>query len=198
MTRVARLLVVVTVLTAMLAPEPVVAEKKKKSGFGVTGTINGKNFKATNVQGAEDPCVNGIYEPTQGILVFSALECRGKRRRRQGTAVRKHFKVVVISCSNLRGDPTPPVPPYEGECSGAYTENRTGRFGIPVSMTTWTAIIGFSGLQPISPLRMRLDAFDGTTVRGVLVGAFDRPEPGASGSAAISGEMAFHFPVRVQ
>jgi hypothetical protein len=34
----------------------------------VSGTINGKKFNASNLQGDGDPCVNGIYDRAQGSV----------------------------------------------------------------------------------------------------------------------------------
>jgi hypothetical protein len=54
---------------------------------------------------------------------------------------------------------------------------------------------------------MRIDAFDGTTVRGAIYGVFDDldlPAPPAvtgtppTAPAPISGELLFDFPFRVQ
>ena len=162
MTGVGRALVVAATLGAMAVPESAMARVR----YGVFGKINGKKFKATNVEGVGDDCVNGIYNPSNGNIVFSAIECRRKRRR-QGVAVKRNYQLVVISC--FKGDPDASiVPPYEIPCPGSgYTEAKTGRFGIPRSMATWIADWQQVGLITTSNLRMRIDAFDGTKVRGV-------------------------------
>jgi hypothetical protein len=181
---------------------------KRKPRPGIFGTINGRKLKATNVNGADDPCVNGIFEPAQAIIVFSALECKGKRRR-QGTAIRirkRLYKVLVMSCANFDPALDTSSLPYEIPCiASVYAEYRTGRFGIPVSGTQWGATPDFTGSVPTSSVRMRIDAFDGTTVRGAIFGAFDDLDlpPVIAGTpptapAAIEGELLFDFPFRIQ
>ena len=93
MTRVGRLLVVVALASAT-AVSPAWAKGPKN---GVFGSINGKKFKATNVEGVNDHCVSGIYNQTDGVIVFSAIECK-PHRRRQG-AQRRNYKVLAIGCN---------------------------------------------------------------------------------------------------
>lgn len=190
------LLMIAATLGATLVPESFAARNKDKAGL--FGTINGMKFTATNVQGADDPCVNGIYQPGTGTLVFGAIECRRKRRR-QGVAVKRNYQVLVLACAKY--DPNASiVPPYEIPCPGSgYTEAKTGRFGLPISMAMWTA--NFEYLENFvitSNVRIRIDAFDGTSVRGAIFGVFDVPGQGASGTAPIEGELQFNFPVRIQ
>ena len=64
MNRIARSFLVMAIACASLAPTADAAAPKN----GVFGVINGKAFKATNVQGLGDPCVSGIYNQTQGVL----------------------------------------------------------------------------------------------------------------------------------
>lgn len=189
----------------LLIAGPVEAKRKPKAG--VFGVINGRKFAATNLNGIDDPCVSGIYNAGQGIVTFSALECRGKRRR-QGTAIKikkRMYKTLSMSCSNF--DPPVPAVPFEIPCViSIYGEWRTGRFGIPVSATQWGTTYDF-GPPVTSSVRMRIDAFDGASVRGVITGTFDElnvgpPAIGEStpptAPAAIDGELVFDFPFRVQ
>lgn len=191
-------LVLVAVLAGAMAPESMAA--KAKARRGVFGTINGKNFKAKNTGNAGDPCVNGIYRPATGSVTFVALECRGKRRR-QGTAVKKNYQLLVMACANFDQNVDVSTLPLEIPCGGSgYTETKTGRFRIPVSMTTWGANFEFppSGI-PTSNVRMRIDAFDGSRVRGAIYGVFEEPLVGAaSPPAEISGELFFDFPFQIQ
>jgi len=196
MTRVGTLLVVAATLEATVVPESVAAKANRP---GVFGTINGKRLKATNVKGADDPCMNGIYQPGTGTLVFGAIECR-PRRRRQGVAVKRNYQVIVMACAQYNPNASI-IPPYEIACpASAHTETKTGRFGQPISMATWTA--NFQYLENFtiitSNVRMRIDAFEGTRVRGAIFGVFDVPGQGASGTAPIEGEMQFNFPARIQ
>ena len=170
--------------------------RRKKSQLGVFGTIHGRRFKATNVQGAEDPCVMGIFDPNGGSVVFGAIECRAKRRR-QGVAVKRNYRTIVMACTDFH---PPIVAGREISCGGSgYTETKTGRFGIPRSLTTWTANFDFSDpTNPTSNLRMRIDSVDGPMVRGAIIGSFDVPAPGqvSDTSVQITGEMQFAFPFR--
>jgi len=199
MKRVASLLVVGALLGTVIVPGPVSAGNRKPVQ-GVFGTIHGKKFSATNVEGAGDPCVNGIYEPSAGGVTFTALECRGKRRR-QGTAVKRNYKSLVIGCRNFDLAANPLTPPYEIPCIVAgYTEAKTGRFGIPKSMTQWGSSIDFSnpGL-PTSSVRVRVDSFDGVNVKGAIFGVFDTAQtPDAVPPVEISGEIQFNFPFRIE
>ena len=198
MTLVGKLLLVAALADAATVSPSYAAPHKN----GVFGSINGKAFKATNVQGADDPCVMGIYNQTQGVIVFSAIECK-PRRRRQG-AVRKNYQTIVIACNinyTMPGPtPRPLVAPSVMPCPGSgYTETKTGRFHIPKSTATWTAD---SQVLPdfsiTSNLMLRIDSFDGSIASGALFGSFDVPGAGASGSAAVNGEVRFRFPFRVQ
>ena len=191
-------LVLVAVLVGAMVPDAMAGKAKERRG--VFGTINGKKFKATNKEGADDPCVNGIYNPADGIVTFVALECRG-RRRRQGTAVKKNYQLLVMACSNFDSNVDPTSLPVEIPCGGSgYTQTKTGRFRIPVSMTTWAANFDFppSG-SPTSNVRMRIDAFDGSLLRGAINGVFEEPLVGpASPPAQISNEVFFDFPFQIQ
>ncbi len=199
MKRVASLLVVGALLGMVVVPGPVSARKRKPLQ-GVFGTIHGKKFSATNIEGAGDPCVNGIYEPSASAVTFGALECRGKRRR-QGTAVKRNYKALVIGCRNFDLAANPLTPPYEIPCVvTGYSEAKTGRFGIPKSMTQWGSSIDFSnpGL-PTSSVRVRVDSFDGVNVKGAIFGVFDTAQtPDAIPPVEISGEIQFNFPFRIQ
>jgi hypothetical protein len=190
---------VAALLATTIAPRSATARKQKPAS-GVFGTINGKAFKATNRLGAGDYCMNGIYDRASGIVTFVALECRAKRRR-QG-ATKKNFKILVMACSNYDQTRDPTVLPIELPCpSSVYEENKTGRFGIPVSRTQWGANFDFTDpANPTSNVRMRLESFDGTSVRGAIFGVFDQPIQGDASStpAAISGEVRFDFPIVVQ
>jgi hypothetical protein len=191
-------LVSLAVFAGAMASEATAARAKVRRG--VFGTINGKSFKAKNTGSADDPCVNGIFRPGDGIVTFVALECRG-RRRRQGTAVKKNYQLLVMACANF--DPMVDVGalPLDIPCGGSgYTETKTGRFRIPVSMTTWGANFEFppSGI-PTSNVRMRIDAFDGSSLRGVIYGVFEESLVGpASPPAQIGDELFFDFPLRIQ
>ena len=199
MKRVASLLVVGALLGTVVVPGPVSA-KKRKPVQGVFGTIHGKKFSATNVNGVGDDCVYGIYEPSAGGVTFYAFECRGKRRR-QGTAFKKNYKGLIIGCRNFDLATNPPTPPYEVPCTvTGYPETKTGRFGIPTSMTQWGASIDFSnpGL-PTSSVRVRVDSFDGVNVKGAVLGVFDTAQtPDAVPPVTIDGEVQFNFPFRIQ
>src|SRR5262249_3831653 len=144
---------------ACVTAAPAADAKAPKNG--VFGVINGKKFKSTNVQGAGDPCVFGIYNQTQGVLVFSALECK-PRGRRQG-AVRKNYKTIIMSCNINYEMPGPTPRPLavgvEMACpSSAYTETKTGRFHIPLSMATWLADTQFlPDFSITSSLKLRID-----------------------------------------
>jgi hypothetical protein len=197
MMRICSVLVAVTLFGALVSEEAVAGKKRPRQG--VFGTIHGKRFSASNLEGVADPCARGIYNPNQGIVTFAALECRAKRRR-QG-AVRKNYKSLVISCTRLDGTLDVPVVPYTIPCAASvYAETKTGRFGQPVSMTQWSASLDLSNpTAATSPLMMRIDAFDGTNLRGVLTGRFDTPVgSGASGSADVSGEVTFDLPLEVR
>jgi hypothetical protein len=192
-------LVIVVALAGATAVSPSWAKAPKN---GVFGSINGKKFKATNVQGATDPCVAGIWDQATGVIVFSAIECK-PHRRRQG-APRKNYKTIVVGCNinyTMPGPTTRPlVAPSMLVCpASAYTETKTGRFHIAKSMETWNSD---SEILPdfsiSSHLMMRLDSFDGSVASGALLGSFDVPQPPATGSAAINGEIDFRFPFRVQ
>ena len=201
MTRLVALLVLPAILGTLAAPEPAAPKKKPKPRAGVFGTINGRKFDATNLQGAGDPCVGGIYKPAEGIIVFTALECKPKRRR-QGVAAKKNYKIMVISCTKFDGSVDTSTFPYELPCpSSVYEENKTGRFGISKAKTQWGANAEFpqSGI-PTSNLHVRVDGFDGSTLRGVLTGVFEVPISGAGSStpAQISDEVSFSFPFKVQ
>jgi len=199
MKRVASLLVVGALLGTVIVPGPVSAGNRKPVQ-GVFGTIHGKKFSATNVAGADDPCVNGIYEPSASAVTFGAFECRGKRRR-QGTAFKKNYKALVIGCRNFDLAANPLTPPYEIPCIvTGYTEAKTGRFGIPKSMTQWGSSIDFSnpGL-PTSSVRVRVDSFDGVNVKGAIFGVFDTAQtPDAIPPVTIDGEIQFNFPFEIQ
>ena len=194
MTHVGPWFVAIAMLCAMGRTETMAA---RKPHYGVFGTINGKKFNASNVARSDDPCVNGIYDRAQGTVVFAAIECHGKRRR-QGTAVKKNYKILVMACTSF----TPGVvPPYEIPCGGsAYTQTKTGRFRIPKSTTTWGANFDFTDIShPTSNVRMRVDSFDGTNLRGAIVGVFEVPLQGpASPPAPITGEVQFNFPFKLQ
>ena len=199
MKRLFSLFVVLALLGTVIVPGPVSA-RKKKALQGVFGTIHGKKFRATNIEGASDPCVKGIYEPSVGGVTFGAIECRGKRRR-QGVAVKKNYKSLVIGCRNFDPAANPPTPPYEVPCVvTGYGETKTGRFGIPKSMTQWGASIDFSNpALPTSSVRLRVDSFDGVNVKGAIVGVFDTAQtPDAIPPVAISGEIQFNFPFKIQ
>jgi len=198
MTRIAQWLVVVA-LVGTTAVSPSWAKKPKN---GVFGSINGKKFKATNVEGVNDHCVAGIWDQATGVIVFSAIECK-PHRRRQG-AQRKNYKILVIGCNinYLMPGPTtlPLVAPSMLACpSSGYTETKTGRFHIAKSMETWTSDFQLlPDFSTTSHLMMRLDSFDGSVASGALLGSFDVPQPPATGSVAIDGEIDFRFPFRVQ
>ena len=199
MKRVASLLVVGALVGTVVMPGPVSA-RKRKPVQGVFGTIHGKKFSATNISGASDPCVNGIYEPSAGGVTFAAIECRGKRRR-QGTAVKKNYKTLVVACRNFDLAANPPTPPYEVPCvATGYSETKTGRFGIAKSTTTWGASIDFSNTGlPTSSVRVRVDSVDGVNVKGAILGVFDTAEtPDAVPPVAIDGEVQFNFPFEVR
>jgi hypothetical protein len=199
MMRPASLLVVVALLGTLVVPGPVSA-KKRKPVQGVFGTINGKKFSATNIQGAGDPCVYGIYEPSAGGVTFTALECRGKRRR-QGVAAKKNYKILLVGCRNFDLAANPLTPPYEVPCTvTGYSETKTGRYGIPKSMTQWGASIDFSNIGlPTTSVRVRVDSFDGVNVKGAVIGVFDTAlTPDATPPAAIDGEIQFNFPFEIQ
>lgn len=189
-------------LVALLLPVLLLTdvEAKKKQRRGVFGVVNGKKFSATNLQGANDPCMFGIYRPTDGILVFSALECRPKRRR-QG-AVRKNYKILLIGCTRFDRSINTSVFPFTLPCqASSYAENKTGRFGTPVSTTQWGANSDFTDPQnPTSAVMGRIDGFDGTTIRGVVFGTFTESLAGAGSAvpAPINGEVSFEFPVQVR
>src|SRR5689334_23274151 len=190
-------------IVVALAGATAVSSYAKAPKNGVFGSINGKKFKATNVQGANDPCVGGIWDQATGVIVFSAIECKPHRRRQGG--VRKNYKTLVIGCNinyTMPGPTTQPlVAPSMLVCpSSGYTETKTtGRFHIAKSMVTWTSD---SEILPdfsiSSHLMMRLDSFDGSIASGAILGSFDVPGAGATGSAAINGEISFRFPFRVQ
>jgi len=194
MKRAMPLLVVIMLLDMATSPATIAADRVQS---GVFGTINGKKFKATSRQGSGDPCVNGTYDQAQGTVVFVAIECK-RRRRRQGVAVKKNYQTLVMACTSFAAGVTPP---YEIPCAGSgYSEAKTGRFGIPKSMTTWGANFDFTDVfNPTSNVRMRVEAFDGTNLRGAIFGVFEEPLVGeASPPAAIDGEVTFDFPIMVQ
>ena len=198
MTRAGRWLLVTAIVCATTATAEAARAKD-----GVFGVINGLAFKATNVQGAGDHCVFGIYNQTQGVLVFSALECK-PRRRRQG-AVRKNYQTIVMACNINYEMPSSTTRPLAVgatlACPGsAYTETKTGRFHIPKSMATWNANTQFlPDFSITSNLKLRIDSFDGAVASGVIFGSFDDPlAPNAAAPAVINGEITFRFPFQVQ
>src|SRR5690242_6762426 len=177
MARIGRFVVAALACATML---PHAADAKNKNG--VFGSINGKTFTATNVQGAGDPCVFGIYNQTQGVLTFSALECK-PRRRRQGN-VRKNYQTLVPACNINYEMPTSTTRPLQTgivmPCpSSAYTETKTGRFRIPKSTSTWLADTQLlPDFSITSNLKARIDSFDGSVASGVIFGSFDQPQSG--------------------
>jgi hypothetical protein len=169
MKRVASLLVVGALLGTVIVPSPV--SRKRKPLQGVFGTIHGKKFSATNVEGASDPCVNGIYEPSASAVTFGAFECRGKRRR-QGTAFKKNYKGLVIGCRNFDLAANPLIPPYEIPCiATGYTEARPADSDSEVADPRGSASIS----RALSCRRdaVRVDSFDGVNVKGAIFGVFD-------------------------
>lgn len=198
MNRVGTWILVMAIACAMMAPPADAAGPRN----GVFGVINGKTFKATNVQGADDPCVFGIYNQTEGVLVFGALECK-PRRRRQG-AVRKNYQTIVMACSINYEMPGPTqLPLVTGAVlacpSSAYTETITGRFRIPRSMATWLADTQFlPDFSITSNLKLRIDSFDGSVASGAIFGSFDEPQSGQAAPAAIQSEVQFRFPFEVR
>jgi hypothetical protein len=167
----------------------------KTPPYGVFATINGKKLKAPNVAGANDACVFGFHQDDGGI-VFTAIECRGRKVRR---VPRKSFQELVMACAAINGQN---VPPYDVACIGAaYSEVRSRR-GVPFQQKIWTASADFE-LGPggtvifNGSVRMTVDSFDGSVVRGRFSGVFDMPQDGVTpAAAAISGEGTFAFPVR--
>jgi len=174
-----------------------VTQADARQRLGLFGTVHGKPFKGKNNGAADDSCVNGIYKPADQILVLGALECRGAGRRRHP---KRNFKAINLACGRL--DPAQPTsPPYEMVCSAAtYAEWKTGRFNSPVSSQTWLSQFSIppGSFVPTSSVRLRLEAFDGTTVRAKLFGTFSVPQAPATGEAAISGELDLVVPMRVQ
>jgi hypothetical protein len=144
--------------------------------------------------------VNGIFSPGPlTSIVFGAIECR-PRRRRQG-ATKRNYKTLVMACGKYDQSLDTSVPPYVLPCpSSGYAEAKTGRFGIPVSMTQWGASSVLVGFVVESGVHMRIDAFDGTTVRGAIYGVFDQPITGEASAvpAPIGGEVHFEFPFEIQ
>jgi hypothetical protein len=195
--RLGSLLLVVATAVAMVVPGA--SDAKKRPRVGVFGKINGKPFKATNLLGATDPCVFGIYRPSLNQVTISAFECKGKKRR-QGTAVKRNYKGLVMSC--LRTDPALDTltPPYTIPCPGSgYVQAKTGRFGIPVSMLEWLSNTAFQPSGGVtSNLTLRVDAVDGANVRGAIIGVFEVVPPGASAPAPINGEVTLNFPFQVR
>ena len=69
-------------------------------------------------------------------------------------------------------------------------------------MKQWLSSVSIVGLpdgsvEQQSAVRIRIDSFDGTTVRGAFSGVFDLPQqPGTPTQAPISGEGHFAFPVK--
>jgi hypothetical protein len=172
------------------------AAEAAKPKFGVFATINGKKFKAPATGKPDDRCVNGTYNANGGV-VFAAIECRGRHRR-----TRRNPKVLSFACGILNPTSPPPTPPFEAPCLAAgYTEIHT-RHGIPVSMKEWLSVISLEPgpdgtLTETSSVKIRIDSFDGTYVRGAFFGVFDMPQqPGTPTQAPITGEGRFYFPVR--
>jgi hypothetical protein len=195
MARVGTVLLLVLVIGAAAISDAEAARKKPR--YGLFGTVNGKKFSAVNIGSADDPCVTGIYKPADAILTMAALECTGPRRRR---VVKKNYKAIVLACA--RFDPaTPLTPPFDIPCiASGYEEWVTGRFRIPKSSRTWTSSLQLPAgtLYPTSALNLHIESFDGTYLRGSVVGIFDTPQPGATGQAAISGQVTLDIPIRVQ
>ncbi len=193
-------LVALALAGAMVVPGMADA-KRKKARRGVFGTINGKAFKATNLLGVGDACVRGSYVPGEQ-LVLQAIECGPKARRRQGTAVKKNYKTLVVSCIKVDQTANTSIPPFMLACPGSgYSEAKTGRYRQPVSMTQWGATFATTpGAVAASSLNVRIDAVDGENVRGAFVGSFDLPiaGPGSEVPAAISGEVTFDVPLELR
>ena len=183
-------------LGAGLALAPAAGAKPK---LGVFATINGKKFKAATTTNPNDLCVNGTYMSSGGV-VFAALECHGGKHR----SGRRNPKLVSLACGIVVADPNtpPPTPPFEAPCVAAgYTEFRT-RHGVPVSMKEWTQTLmlepGPDGnLVSSSSVKIRIDSFDGTYVRGAFYGVFDQPlQGGTPTQVAIKGDGTFAFAVK--
>jgi len=198
MNRVGGSFLVMAIACATMAP----AADARAPKPGVFGVIHGKKFKATNAEGAGDHCVFGIYNQTNGVLVFSAIECK-PHRRRQG-AVRKNYKTLVMACNINYEMPGPTQRPLAVgvtmACpSSAYSETKTGRFHVPLSTATWIADTQFlPDFGITSNLKLRIDTFDGSVASGVIFGSFDQPPAGQTEPAAIQGEMQFRFAFQVQ
>jgi hypothetical protein len=187
-----RVLLVLTVLAAGLASDCVAA--KRTPPFGVFGTIRGRPFKARSTGRVGDPCVVTNYAPGDHLVLVSAIECRGRRRRTKRNAAH-----VVLGCGGF--DPVATPPPVElRQCvSSGYTEFRTGRFGIPISMAQWGTSIGVVDGVASTSVRVRIDSFDGTYLQGAFYGVFDSPLGEVpSPTAPIDGEVRFRVPVTIQ
>lgn len=192
------LLILFLALAVSLGTTDVASAKPAKSKYGMFGTIKGKPFRAGNNGLNSDPCVNGIYKPTDQILTLLALECKGKKLRRHP---KKNYKSVGLGCA--RFDPaTPTVPPYDLVCSAAvYQEWKTNRFGGPVGAgLTWSShfIVEPGSLYPDSTVKVHVQSFDGSVIRAKIVGSFQDPTAPATGAADISGELSLEIPIKVQ
>jgi hypothetical protein len=186
-------LVVLVVVGFGVVSEAFPARRGGSSGRGIFGTINGRKYKAKNDGTATDLCANGIYNPALKILTFGGVECKKRHR------LKKNYRVVVLSCAHFdqRVDPASLTPPFELPCpNSAYTEYKTGRFGEIKSSATWLSTFFLDeNIFPSSHLFVRVDAFDGTNVRGAFFGTFDTPGDGATSPAApVNGEVQFNFP----
>jgi hypothetical protein len=163
-----------------------------KPKYGVFATIDGKKFKAPATTNLHDTCVSATYEMSGGIIL-GAIECKGGHHRRP----KKNLKFVHLVCGIIDPAKQPGVPPFETNCIVAdYGETKT-RHGIPITMKEWVSVIELdpTTLTETSGVRVRIDAFDGTTVRGAFFGTYDMPQqPGSPTSVSISGEGTFFLP----
>ena len=185
-------------LGAALLAESTAAARPAHPPFGVFATINGKRYKAPATGGPDDRCVNGTYMASGGV-VFGALECHGRGRRKRS---RRNPKVLAFACGVIDPNQQPATPPFEPPCLAAgYSEFRS-RHGIPVSMKQWLSTVSLEPgpdgtVMEHSSVNIRIDSFDGTYVRGTFFGVFDMPQqPGTPTQAPISGEGTFYFAVR--
>lgn len=176
-------------LGVALVPATAAARPK----YGAFGKINGKKFKARSNGRPDDRCVNGTYLAAGGIR-FTAGECTGRRSKRPRT----DFAQVVFVCEPSGA---PKAPPFEATCAvAAYVEAHV-EGDVSSDEKAWlssvTVVPGADGI-PVrqSGVRLRIDSFDGTIVKGAFSGVFDLAQVPGPPQATVDREVRFSFPVK--
>jgi hypothetical protein len=188
MMTVARVLLALVLAVALASPAAARGVK-----YGVFGKIKGKQFRAKSNGRPDDNCVYGTYL-AEGGLSFTAGECRGQDHK----VPKESFSQVVFVC----GVENPPkTPPYDAVCSvAAYVEARV-QGSKATGQKAWLSSVSYTpGSEGRSVresgVRLHVDSFDGTFVKGSFSGVLDVPQVAGRSRVPIDGEVHFFFPVR--